>query len=161
MRLKAAPNARRPFLDPVERRAVRRCLGVLLWDTPVMRATTVLLCALTMACSAAEPAPLTEAQQKDVTATLVSRGLTPPDEIEVQSTGFVVANYEIADGSIAQRNPRAFGEARLLAIREALLNDGYKNFRVNVNGPPPGTGLIRRYGSSRFIDGGTVEWITP
>jgi len=29
---------------------------------------------------------------------------------------------------------------------------------VTLNGPPPGTGLIRRFGSARFIEGGQVEW---
>jgi hypothetical protein len=53
-----------------------------------------------------------------------------------------------------------FAEARLLAIREALLPHGYKNYRVNINGPPPGTGLVRRYGAARLI-GGSLEWQTP
>jgi hypothetical protein len=127
-----------------------------------MRVTTVLLCALTIACSAYGPStPLPAAQLRNVMTMLVARGLTEPVQIEVQSTGFVVANYEIPTGSRAQRDPRAFAEARLIAIREALLADGYKDFRVNVNGPPPGTGLVQRYGSSRLIDGGRVEWITP
>ena len=126
-------------------------------------ATAVLLCVLALACSTSGPAkPLTAAQLKDVVATLKSRGLTEPQHIEVASNGFVVADYEIPGGSLAVLNPRAFGESRLLAIREALLTDGYKDFRVNVNGPPPGTGLIRRYGSARFIAiGGKVEWLTP
>jgi hypothetical protein len=42
-----------------------------------------------------------------------------------------------------------------------LLVDGFKNFRLNVNGPPPGTGLVRRYGFARVVEFGALEWVTP
>jgi hypothetical protein len=80
-----------------------------------------------------------------------------PDSVELR-LGYVVADYSVPNLS---GSARSFGEARLLAIREALLPFRFKDYRVNVNGPPPGTGLIRRYGSARYIDGGTVEWLTP
>ena len=33
-----------------------------------------------------------------------------------------------------------------------------ESYRVTLNGPSPGTGLIRRYGSARFFEGGQVTW---
>jgi hypothetical protein len=102
---------------------------------------------------------LTSSDREAVSAVLRAQGLTEPASLELESTGFVVADYEVSD--LTAGSYRAFGQARLLAIREALLPSGFKNFRVNVNGPPPGTGLVRRYGSARYIDGGRVEWLTP
>lgn len=92
---------------------------------------------------------------------LGAKAIIRPDSIELQSTGFVVATWEISDASAALLSERRFAEDRLLLIREALLPFGFKSYRVNVNGPPPGTGLVRRYGSARYIDGGRLEWLTP
>jgi hypothetical protein len=53
----------------------------------------------------------------------------------------------------------AFGTNAVVAVREAMLPFHITEmYRVTVNGPSPGTGLIRRYGSARFIEGGRVEW---
>jgi hypothetical protein len=106
------------------------------------------------------PKFLSAVQIKDVEATLKSRGFDPPQRIEVNNIGFVVADFEI-DGFAVLR-ARSIGEERLLAIREALIGDGFKDFRVNINGPSPGAGLIRRYGSARFVGiGGSLEWLPP
>lgn len=107
------------------------------------------------------PSELSPAHRAAVEAALKASGFDQPSTIELASSGFIVAEYVISDPSIAIR-ARSFGEARLLAIREALLPFGFKDYRVNVNGPPPGTGLVRRYGSARFIGiGGKLEWQTP
>lgn len=76
---------------------------------------------------------------------------------------FVVADFEVSQAQLRSfgYSAEAFGKAALLEIREDLLRFSFKNFRVNVNGPSPGTGLVRRYGSARYIDGGSVEWLTP
>jgi hypothetical protein len=94
---------------------------------------------------------------------LKSRALTQPDDLTISGAGFVTADYVLADAYRAQLAIplSAFAEVRLLAIREALLPFGFKNYRVNINGTPPGTGLTRRYGSARYIDGGKVEWLKP
>jgi hypothetical protein len=53
----------------------------------------------------------------------------------------------------------AFGTDAVVAVREAMLPFHLTDkYHVTINGPPPGTGLIRRYGSARFIEGGRVEW---
>jgi hypothetical protein len=73
-----------------------------------------------------------------------------------------LTSAEFHHNRVYQRaNPlRRFAEMRLLALREALLPHGYHDYRVNINGPPPGTGLIKRYGAARYA-GGSVEWVTP
>ena len=81
-----------------------------------------------------------------------------PESIELRG-GFVVVDYEVPDRLAIPH--RTFGQDRLLGIREALLPFGFNDYRVNVNGPPPGTGLTRRYGSARFIEGGRIEWLRP
>ena len=122
-------------------------------------AVAVISLAIIGSLSDSGPKILTPEHHAAIGRTLTAKAFTIPDRIEVTSTGFVTATYEVP-ASLAIPH-RRFGEDRLLAIREALLPFGFKNYRVNVNGPPPGTGLVRRYGAARFIDGGSVEWITP
>jgi hypothetical protein len=81
-----------------------------------------------------------------------------PESIQLRS-GVVVIDYEVPARFAIP--PRTFGEERLLGIREALLPFGFTDYRVNVNGPPPGTGLVHRYGSARFLGGGSLEWLKP
>lgn len=112
----------------------------------------------------APPAPTFEEEHRTaVMDALRADQRQPPESIELDTTGFVVAEWTLTDDQVKGLSvtTRQFGETRILLIREALLPFGFKNFRVNVNGTPPGTGLVRRYGSSRFIDGGTVEWLVP
>jgi hypothetical protein len=33
-----------------------------------------------------------------------------------------------------------------------------ESYRVTVNGPAPGPGLINRFGSMRFTEGGSMDW---
>jgi hypothetical protein len=107
---------------------------------------------------------LTAEQRRDAIDALKDKALTLPTSLEVASNGFVVAEYELSDAYVAQLPIplRRFAEMRLLAIREGLLPHGFKDYRVNINGPPPGTGLIKRYGAARYIAvGGSVEWVKP
>lgn len=65
----------------------------------------------------------------------------------------MVATYQISNGAQA----KSLGEGAVLAMREAMLPYRItESYRVTVNGPSPGTGLIRRYGSARFTD--RLEW---
>ncbi len=109
------------------------------------------------------PSVFTSEQRETVTEALRADNRDLPQSLELESTGFIVAQWELTDSQVKSLSVpiRQFGETRLLLIREALLPYGFKNFRVNVNGTSPGTGLVRRYGSARFIDGGSVEWLTP
>lgn len=103
--------------------------------------------------------PLTTSHRAAIERMHADKQWDQPTSIGLSDVGFVVVEYEVP--SPVPGGPRAYGEARLLAIRETLLPSGFQNYRVNVNGPRPGTGLIRRYGSARFINGGSVEWLTP
>jgi hypothetical protein len=124
-------------------------------------AFTLILVAITASCGPSGPSTLTEEHRAAIQRELVAGRLSSPSSLHID-VGFVVADYELSDDEIA-RTPslRKFGEDRLLAIREALLPYGFNDYRVNVNGTPPGTGLIRRYGSSRFMRGGSLEWLPP
>jgi hypothetical protein len=122
----------------------------------------MLTLSLAVACAGTPAKPLTNLDREHVRKELTYRKLPEPKSLEVNDVGFVVADYELMPQEARRLNPRIFGQECLIAIREALLDKGYQDYRVNVNGPPPGTGLIQRYGSARFIgSGGKVEWLTP
>jgi hypothetical protein len=104
------------------------------------------------------PAALTAEHLAAIEAAHVPHAWERPKSIELRN-GIVVVDYEVPDSLLIPH--RTFGQDRLLAIREALLPFGFKDYRVNVNGPPPGTGLTRRHGSARFLEPGPVEWLTP
>lgn len=126
-----------------------------------MRAGVVLALLALSACG--ETRTLTPEHVQAAHAALKARNLWSPQSLSLSGAGFVVADYELSNEQAAAAVPlRRFAENHLLAIREALLPHGFTNYRVNINGPSPGTGLVRRYGSARFIDaGGKVEWIKP
>lgn len=102
---------------------------------------------------------LTVAHRDAIEALHQQHAWTRPTALEVSDVGNIVTvTYELpAD---AGGTARGVAEARLLAIRELLLPSGFTSFRVNINGPSPGTGLVRRFGSARFL-GDKLEWLTP
>jgi hypothetical protein len=103
---------------------------------------------------------LTPAMRDEVFAALEAQQLGEPNSLMLRDDGWIVADFELSDTTL-QRQHQTYGEQRLVVIREALLPHGFKDFRVNLNGPSPGTGLVRRLGSSRYIDGGSLEWLPP
>jgi hypothetical protein len=123
----------------------------------------VVLAWLTSSGRSRSPSALLSTHREAVRAALAAKAYDEPTRIEINSNGFIVAEWELSDRYANQLAIplKTFGQQRLLVIREALLPFGFKDYRVNVNGTPPGTGLTKRYGSARFIDGGSVEWITP
>ena len=123
----------------------------------------MVVAAVMASCGSSAPPSLTDEHRAAVSAMLKARQLSDPNQLEVASSGFVTADYEVPDLAVGvdPGGVRSYAAARLLAIREALLPFGFRNYRVNINGPPPGAGLVRRYGSARFIEGGSLEWITP
>lgn len=131
------------------------------WDMSVIRRTlcaAALISAVSVLAGCSSPVELRSEDRASAYAELEARGLTMPDALTVRS-GIVVADYEVSDAQARGVSPQTFGEQRLLAIREALLPRGFKAYRVNVDGPSPGTGLVRRYGSARMLDGGELEWL--
>lgn len=117
----------------------------------------LLLCAtLCVSCSHANPVALNEHQTETVLKALSSEGLPEPQTIVVES-GRLILTFEL--GESFRGSPRVFGEKALLAVRNAVQPLGLvSSYRVTVNGPPPGQGLVRRYGSARFTEGGTLAW---
>lgn len=123
-----------------------------------MRLLTVALALGAIGCGGVAPT-LSADDRAVVEAAHTRHAWILPTALEINGAGFVVADYELAAGAVV--SPRYIAESRLLGIREALLARGFRDFRVNVNGPSPGSGLIRRYGSARLVDGGNLEWLTP
>jgi hypothetical protein len=106
-----------------------------------------------------KPVPaLSDEARQAVDEAFAKKAYIQPTHLEVDH-GFVIADFEVSDDFLIPK--RRFGEDRLLVIREALLPYGYKDYRVNVNGPSPGAGLTRRYGSARLLEGNSLEWVTP
>jgi len=95
----------------------------------------------------------------NIEAALRSEGLPLPKTLELNSSGWLVATYELAPDEF-QGSGQDFAEKALLAIRNTMYRTKPMHaYRVTLNGPSPGPGLIRRYGSARFIEGGgSVEW---
>jgi hypothetical protein len=106
-----------------------------------------------------EPTSSLSAYHRDLIApALGAVGLPPPQNLEITSSGWLVATYEI-HGPMTHRSTRAFAEKAVLAIRNAMYSQGIGGkYRVTLNGPSPEPGLMLQYGSARFIEGGKVEW---
>ena len=126
-------------------------------------AVAILALALT-ACGPApappSPPPLSQEQKEAIIADLSSANYPVPQSIEVsKETGFVVATFLVTPDQIPDGG-KAFATDALLKIRERLLPSGrYKSFRVTLNAPSEYTGIVKRYGSARFIeDQIAVDW---
>lgn len=96
---------------------------------------------------------LTQEHRDAIRAGLRAEGLPNPANIEMTDGGWIVVTYQLSNGLQA----RAIAEQAVLATREAMLPYRLtESYRVTVNGPSPGTGLITRYGSARFTD--RLDW---
>ncbi len=121
----------------------------------------LILAALLTGCDTGTPSqrPVLSSQDESaIFSALEQKGLPHPQSLEINDAGYLVVTFELA-------NPRSpaylewFATEALLAIRNAMYPYSVvKSYRVTLNGPSPGPGLILRYGSSRFIEGGKVEW---
>jgi len=104
-----------------------------------------------------EPRQLTEEHRRAITTALQEKGLPAPESIEI-SGGYLVVTIELK-GNMSEGVPRRTGEGAVITIRNAMLGSGLvDSYRVTVNGPSPGPGLIRRYGSARFLEDYKVTW---
>ena len=117
-------------------------------------------CMAFLCCAGAPGTPreLSAEHRNAINSALRSRGYPLPQSLEINEGGWLVATFELS-GRPPGGSFEAFGTDAVVTIREAMLRFKLvNNYRVTVNGPSPGTGLIRRYGSARFIEGGDVEW---
>lgn len=114
--------------------------------------------------TSAAPRALTTDQRQAAMSHLSAGHLSDPaPTLDLSPGGIVTADFQISElaaSGLGVVGLRKVSESRLLAIRDALLPYGFTSYRVNINGPAP-SGLVRRYGSSRMLAGGAVEWVTP
>ncbi len=104
----------------------------------------------------AQPTPLSAEQAAAVTGAHQKRAWIQPTSMEISGAGVVTASYELAEQPLIPL--KTLAETRLLLIREALLPFGLSDYRVNLNGPSPGPGLVRRLGAATFLGGGPLNW---
>jgi hypothetical protein len=111
------------------------------------------------------PTQLTAGQRQSLEAALQAAGLPAAKSIAVDGKR-LIADFDLyRDADLALlvtaglKSPREFGMKAVITIRNASVPFGFiDRYRVNVNGEPPGPGLISRVGSATFIEGGRAEW---
>jgi hypothetical protein len=119
---------------------------------------TVLCCSAGGRRSITASTELTTEHRNAINSALRANGYPSPQSLEISEGGWLVATFELR-GAARGGSFEAFGTGAVVTIREAMLPfKTVSNYRVTVNGPSPGTGLIRRYGSARFIEGDRVQW---
>jgi hypothetical protein len=104
------------------------------------------------------PAGLSTQQKTEIQAALQAKGFPSPKSLEVNETGWLVAIFELADPRSAAYLEN-FATDTVLLIRNTLYpSSAFSKYRVTLDGPSPGPGLVLRYGSARFIEGDKVVW---
>ncbi|HXG69479.1 MAG TPA: hypothetical protein VNJ04_02585 [Gemmatimonadaceae bacterium] len=123
--------------------------------------TCSIMAALILACSACGgPPPLTAVHRTAIVDALKEKDLPAPQSIEMSDGGYVVLTYEQPTMIYVLVGPREFAETVLLTARNALATqEAFNRYRVTLNGPSPGPGLIRRVGTLRW-NSGSATWET-
>jgi hypothetical protein len=93
-----------------------------------------------------------------VNAALTTAGINQkPQAIEMTDGGWLATTFEL-DNIKSETQAKTFAMKTLLAIRKDIYGENVaQNYRVTLNGPSPGPGLVLRYGAARFIEG-VAEW---
>jgi len=109
--------------------------------------------------SAKKVQPVLSIQQKsEIKAALQAKGFPAPNSLEINESGWLVATFVLSDPRSATYL-ESFATDTLLTIRNTMYSHSIvKNYRVTLDGPSPGPGLVLRYGNARFIEGGKMEW---
>jgi hypothetical protein len=97
--------------------------------------------------------------QEKIQTALRGQGFPAPASTEI-ANDYLVVTFQL-DSFAPKLTPRAFGEEAVVIVRNAMQGTAFDKFRVTLNGPPPGPGLIRRYGSARYSEGSRVSWEEP
>lgn len=113
-------------------------------------------------CGGGTPAPKAAfSSQHHDTARAVVAGLpgVKSAEVSMGDTGYVAAVVEVDPAIVT--SPETFARDAVLAMRNAVyVMPGASPdwaYRVSVNGPSPGPGLVNRYGSAR-LSGSGLQW---
>lgn len=101
---------------------------------------------------------LSTQHESEIQAALLEKGFPAPKSLEVNESGWLVATFVLSDPRSAAYLEN-FATDTILTIRNTIYRYSIvSKYRVTLDGPPPGPGLVLRYGSARFIEGGRVEW---
>ena len=108
-----------------------------------------------------ETAELERLAAEPVSEALQEIGFTGRHEVEVTDREWLAVTLHYDRSPI---NPETIGRNAVVAIRNQIYyrdDIDIERFRVSLYGPPPGPGMVRVYGSARFIEGGQVTWSDP
>lgn len=101
---------------------------------------------------------LSTQQESEIQAALQEKGFPAPKSLKVNESGWLVATFVLSDPKSAAYLENFATEA-ILTIRNTIYSyHVVSKYRVTLDGPPPGPGLVLRYGIARFIEGGKIEW---
>ena len=98
-------------------------------------------------------------EDRTVIATALRDARLPqPRSLDINDIGYLVATFEPAQPP-SRAAAESFASTALLAIRNAMVpRNVVSNYRVTLNGPSLGRGLVLRYGSALFSEGGSLDW---
>ena len=104
---------------------------------------------------------LAELKQEDreiIASALSDAQLPQPQSLDINDTGYLVATFEptLPPTRAAAEN---FATIAVFAMRNAMIRRNVvSSYRVTLNGPSLGRGLVLRYGSALFSEGGSLDW---
>jgi len=84
--------------------------------------------------------------------------LPQPQSLDINDTGYLVATFEPTQPP-SRAAAESFATIAVFAIRNAMIRRNVvSNYRVTLNGPSLGRGLVLRYGSALLSEGGSLDW---
>ena len=98
-------------------------------------------------------------EDRTVIATALRDAQLPqPQSLDINDIGYLVATFEPTQPP-SRATAESFATTALFAIRNVMVQRNVvSNYRVTLNGPPLGRGLVLRYGSALFSEGGSLDW---
>jgi len=104
---------------------------------------------------------LAELKQEDreiIASALRDARLPQPQSLDINDTGYLVATFEPTQPP-SRAAAESFATIAVFAIRNAMIRRNVvSNYRVTLNGPSLGRGLVLRYGSALLSEGGSLDW---
>jgi hypothetical protein len=111
--------------------------------------------------STSESSPITSLKYEDrelIATALRDARLPEPQSLDINNVGYLVATFEPAQPP-SRAAAETFATTALFAIRNVMgRRNVVSNYRVTLNGPALGRGLVLRYGSALFSEGGSLDW---
>jgi hypothetical protein len=111
--------------------------------------------------STPESSPITPLKHEDrelIATALRDARLPEPQSLDINDVGYLVATFEPAQPP-SRATAEKFATTALFVIRNVMVRRNVvSNYRVTLNGPSLGRGLVLRYGSALFSEGGSLDW---